>query len=154
VAEISGASVDNKTKLELLKQEEAQIKLESVAVPAPAAAMPTPNDVTKTTTHVAAPSPVPSMKPDVVAHPSDELDFGAAKMAKETLVDKASEIITANEAEEIGDIIESLPTSSSKQVKAEIDELEKKRRGQVQRRHERDRINDHTGVELDKVEGY
>lgn len=122
VAEISGASVDNKTKLELLKQEEAQIKLESVAVPATAASTP---DLTKTTTHVATPSPVPSMKPDVVAQPSVELDFGAAQMAKEKLVDKASEIITANEAKEIGDIIESLPTSSSKQVKAEIDELKK-----------------------------
>jgi LETM1 and EF-hand domain-containing protein 1 len=124
VAEVSGANVDNKTKLELLKQEQAQIKLENEAKVEEAVAAAAATVVTE--------SPVPSMKPEKIAEPmSPEKDFAAAQAAKEKLVDKATvlspetEMISAVEIKEINQLIENLPASSSKQVKAEIDELKK-----------------------------
>lgn len=131
VAEISGASVDNKTKLELLKQEQVQIKLENAATEAAAAAATqaeaasVPAQSTSESPAKQHPSPVPSMRPETIASSLPEKDFAEQQIKKETLVDKATVIITANEAKEIGDIIESLPKSASKQVKAEIDELKK-----------------------------
>lgn len=122
VAEISGASVDNKTKLELLKQEQVQIKLENAATEAAAAAATqaeaasAPAQSTSESPAKPQPSPVPSMRPETIAPSSPEKDFAEQQIKKETLVDKATVIITANEAKEIGDIIESLPKSASKQV--------------------------------------
>ena len=127
VAEISGAAVDNKTKLELLKIEQAQIKLENAATEAeaakPAEAAPVPAEQPAATTAAAAaaaqpqPQPVPAMRPEVITPSTQpEKDFAAEQLKKEQLVDKARVILTANEAKEIGDIIENLPTSTAKQV--------------------------------------
>lgn len=131
VAEASGDNVDNKIKLELLKQEQAQIRLENDAkIESEMAKVPP--------TIKPVESPVPSLKPDTVptgAVPVEKV-FGAEQLAKEQLIDKApilsttpvsesQEIITPVEIKEINQIIENLPASSSKQVKAEIDELKK-----------------------------
>lgn len=125
VAEISGAAVDNKAKLELLKIEQAQIKLENAATEAeaakPAEAAPVPAEQPAATTAAAAAQPqkqpVPAMRPEVITPSTQpEKDFAAEQLKKEQLVDKARVILTANEAKEIGDIIENLPTSSAKQV--------------------------------------
>lgn len=118
VAEVSGVSVDNKTKLELLKQEQAQIKLENAATEAAEAAAAAAAEPVAAAAAAATsqPSPVPAMKPDINQTHLSEKDFAAQQLKKEMLIDKATVIITADEAKEIGDIIENLPTSASKQV--------------------------------------
>ncbi len=100
VSELSGVQVDNKVKLELLKQEEKEIKLEKLE------------------------SPVPSLKPEVVSPSAPEPDFAAQQAAKEKLVDKAEDLSPVD-IKEINQIIESLPASEKIQVKAEIAELKK-----------------------------
>lgn len=125
IAEATGSQVNNEVKLELLKQEEAEIKMEKAAK--------------------VADSPVPAAKPSVAVagELGVEKDLSRATLdAKEQLVDKApiitpasataasaagdtSEMITPTEIKEINQIIENLPISEEKQVKAEIDELKK-----------------------------
>jgi LETM1 and EF-hand domain-containing protein 1 len=124
IAEVTGAVIDNKTKLEVLKQEDAEIKLENAA--------------TKKEETV---EPEPAARPEVVAKPAaSEKDFAAEQLAKETLVDKAPVMTTATSAKkakvdteeltpveikEINKIIENLPSAEESQVKAEIAELKK-----------------------------
>ena len=121
IAEASGEMVDNKTKLELLKLEDQEIKLEKVETappkPAPAA------------------TPVPSAKPAKEPVATIEKDFAAAQIAKEMLVDKApimhadasnhTDELTPVEIKEINQIIENLPLNEKKNVKSEIEELKK-----------------------------
>ena len=112
IAEASGEVVDSKIKLELLKHEENEIKLEKVET--------TPKPV----------SPVPSAKPaEIPVSKVPEKDFAAAQIAKETLVDKAAElkpetndVLTPVEIKEINQIIENLPLNEQKSVKSEIEE--------------------------------
>ena len=122
IAEATGGQVNNEVKLELLRQEEAEIKMEKA--------------------DKVADSPVPAAKPSVAA-PGElgvEKDLSRATLdPKEQLVDKAriitsataaaaadtSEMITPTEIKEMNQIIENLPISEEKQVKAEIDELKK-----------------------------
>lgn len=88
----------------------------------PAEAAPVPAEQPAATTAAAAaaqpqPQPVPAMRPEVITPSTQpEKDFAAEQLKKEQLVDKARVILTANEAKEIGDIIENLPTSTAKQV--------------------------------------
>lgn len=96
MAEISGASVDNKTKLELLKQEQTQIKLENAATEAAAAAV----------IETSQSNTVPVINLEANESLLPEKDFADQQLKKEILIDKATVIITANEAKEIGDIIE------------------------------------------------
>ena len=117
IAEVTGAAIDNKTKLELLKQEDAEIKLENAAT-------------TKEAVVATAPSsPVPSSRPEPVKPATVEVDFAAQQLSKETLIDKAPvdkhEELTPIEIKEINNIIENLPTAEASQVKAEIAELKK-----------------------------
>lgn len=107
VAEVSGAKVDNTIKLELLKQEEAEIKLEN-----------------------AAKEKKPAAKEGELETEKLEKEFNIEQlMQKEKLVDKApligEELVSPIEIKEINQIIESIPTAESKQVKAEIEELKK-----------------------------
>lgn len=123
IAEATGAPIDNKTKLEVLKQEQAQIKMEA-------------DEAKKKPVE----SPVPAAKPQVVEPPKVEKDFAAEQIAKETLVDKATvltteskkalkqksqEVISPVDIKEINQIIENLPAAEKNQVKAEIEELKK-----------------------------
>jgi LETM1 and EF-hand domain-containing protein 1 len=121
IAEVTGAPVDSKTKLEVLKQEEAEIKLENAA-----------------TKKDAIVEPVPAARPETVGPAAAETDFAAQQLAKETLVDKApvmtattkkaepvEEELTPVEIKEINKIIENLPSAEESQVKAEIAELKK-----------------------------
>jgi hypothetical protein len=102
---VSGEVVDNKIKLELLKQEEKEIKLEKAV------------------------SPVPAAKPAVV-QPIVEKDLSAVPL-KEKLVDKApiievhhdKELLTPTEIKEINQIIENLPSTEKTTVKAEVEKL-------------------------------
>ena len=96
--------VDNKIKLELLKQQEKEIKLEKAV------------------------SPVPAAKPEVV-QPIVEKDLSAVPL-KEKLVDKApiievqeKELLTPTEIKEINQIIENLPSTEKTTVKAEVEKL-------------------------------
>lgn len=120
IAEASGEKLDNKIRLELLKIEEKEIKLEK-AETATAAAK---ESITSTE------SPVPANKPQPISTPkTEEKDFAAAQLAKEILVDKApimqTDVLTPVEIKEINKIIENLPTSEKNSVKSEIVELKK-----------------------------
>jgi LETM1 and EF-hand domain-containing protein 1, mitochondrial len=121
IAEVSGEKVDNKIKLELLKQEEAEIKLEK-------------------SVEQAAPQPTPSPVPAAAPTPIESEQLGKEKVfeqatvdSKEKLVDKAQvltsaatqELLSPKEIKEINQIIENLPSTEKKQVKAELDELKK-----------------------------
>ena len=115
VSELSGAKVDNQIKLELLKQEEIEIKLEKAAHE---------KEVVEQTT------PVPAMKPEPVVAQAPLQDFAAEQLPKEKLVDKAQVLtdesdLTPVDIKEINQIIESLPVNEKIQVKAEIEELKK-----------------------------
>ena len=115
IAEAAGEKVDNKVKLELLKQEEAEILSEQAAK--------------------VAESPVPAMRASVPDQPQagKEKELAtAAQFEAEKLVDKAkvlttetAEVLTPTEIKEINEIIENLPVNEEKQVKAEIAELKK-----------------------------
>ena len=114
IAEVSGSKLDNTVKLELLKQEDAAIKLEKAASKA---------DVE---------SPVPAAKPSKPSKPLvTEILLGPEQLAKETLTDKArefndkTELLSPNEIKEINQIIENIPSSEKSQVKAEVAELKK-----------------------------
>lgn len=117
IAEAAGEKVDNKVKLELLKQEEAEILSEQAAK--------------------VAESPVPAMKPSVPDQPEAGKEKELATTAQfeaEKLVDNAKiletepaapEVLTPKDIKEINEIIENLPVNEEKQVKAEIAELKK-----------------------------
>ena len=103
--------VDNQVKLELLKQEEKEIKEEKADVKP-------------------AVSPVPAAKPEVV-QPIVEKDL-SSMAEKERLVDKApiidekvheKELLTSSEIKEINQIIENLPATEKTNVKAEVEKL-------------------------------
>jgi LETM1 and EF-hand domain-containing protein 1, mitochondrial len=118
IAEASGEKLDNQIRLELLKIEEKEIKLEKVETAA-TAEIPVTHE-----------SPVPSTKPQPTTMSKvEEKDFAAAQLAKETLVDKApiiqSDVLTPVEIKEINKIIENLPSSEKQSVKSEIVELKK-----------------------------
>jgi LETM1 and EF-hand domain-containing protein 1 len=112
VSELSGAKVDNQIKLELLKQEEIEIKLEKAAHE---------KEVVQ--------APVPAMKPEPVVAQATLPDLAAQQLPKETLVDKAPVTdepdLTPVDIKEINQIIESLPVNEKIQVKADIEELKK-----------------------------
>lgn len=119
IAEVSGVEVDNKIKLDILQQEEAEIKLENAAKEQVKI-----EDFARETPIVE--TPVPSIKPDKVAF-AQEKEMNTETSMKENLVDKApiigEELVSPVEIKEINLIIENLP--SNKQVKAEIEELKK-----------------------------
>jgi LETM1 and EF-hand domain-containing protein 1 len=125
IAEVTGAPIDNSTKLEVLKQEEQEIKLENAATKKEAV-LSSSSSVPESTS--ATPKP---------AAAAAETDFAAQQLAKEMLVDRApvmstdtdktaaTEELTPVEIKEINKIIENLPTAEASQVKAEIAELKK-----------------------------
>jgi LETM1 and EF-hand domain-containing protein 1, mitochondrial len=96
IAEISGAQIDNKIKLDLLKAEDAEIQREE-----------------KESENLIDKIPVKSEK-----------DFAQEQLSKEILVDKA-ETLSPTEIKEINNLIETLPLNEESQVKAEIAELKK-----------------------------
>lgn len=113
IAEASGEKLDNKIRLEILKQEEKEIILERA----------------KEAEKPPTPSPIPSQPPSPISPLVEEKDFAAVQIAKEMLVDKAplleTNVITREELQEINQIIESLPSSEKNNVKSEIAELKK-----------------------------
>ena len=128
---MTGEKVDNVIKLEVLRQEETEIKLEKAAKEQAKVPLET---VTQPTQQQQA---VPAMKPSVEAVTSSEAaaaTFADAQLKREVLVDKAKvlgvdesgkELLTSSEIKEINQMIESLPANEKIQVKAELAELKK-----------------------------
>ena len=129
---MTGEKVDNVIKLEVLRQEETEIKLEKAAKEQAKVPLETVTQATQQQQQ-----PVPAMKPSVEAVTSSEAaaaTFADAQLKREVLVDKAKvlgvdesgkELLTSSEIKEINQMIESLPANEKIQVKAELAELKK-----------------------------
>lgn len=106
--------------MELLKQEEKEIKLEKSTEPEKLV------DKAKVPIHAAD---TLAAKEAIQAATSKEQDFAAQQLEKEKLVDTAKvigeEVISSKEIKEINELIESSPLAKEKQVKTEIEELKK-----------------------------
>lgn len=124
ITEMSGSKVDNTKKLELLKQEEAQIELENQEHDQEEKKS---EEMKKLSTE----QPVPAKKPEIV-EPVETLDLNETIKAETAKTEEkpekpAEETLTVKDIKEISQIIDNLPSNISVKnvISEEISDLKK-----------------------------